>query len=105
MNHDFYPDAFLRDILTSVRTIAVVGASPRPHRQDAEDQAASDCAKAQDLRNLPRCAQRCHGLVGAYTADTEALFGLVVGSKDLSVRLVRAIRACHRSVPARPFRA
>jgi hypothetical protein len=80
-------------------------ASPRPHRQDAEDQAASDCAKAQDLRNLPRCAQRCHGLVGAYTADTEALFGLVVGSKDLSVRLVRAIRACHRSVPARPFRA
>jgi predicted CoA-binding protein len=32
MNHDDYPDAYLRDILTSVRTIAVVGASPRPHR-------------------------------------------------------------------------
>ena len=32
MNHDSYPDAYLRDILTSVRTIAVVGASPRPHR-------------------------------------------------------------------------
>src|SRR5260370_17821103 len=32
MNHDRYPDAFLRDILTGVRTIAVVGASPRPHR-------------------------------------------------------------------------
>jgi len=32
MDHDRYPDAYLRDILTSVRTIAVVGASPRPHR-------------------------------------------------------------------------
>jgi len=32
MEHDFYPDAFLRDILTSARIIAVVGASPRPHR-------------------------------------------------------------------------
>ena len=32
MNHDSYPDAFLRDILISVRTVAVVGASPRPRR-------------------------------------------------------------------------
>ena len=32
MNHDAYPDAYLRDILTRARTIAVVGASPRPHR-------------------------------------------------------------------------
>ena len=32
MNHESYPDAFLRDILTSVRTIAVVGASPRRDR-------------------------------------------------------------------------
>ncbi|HEV8678041.1 MAG TPA: CoA-binding protein [Stellaceae bacterium] len=32
MNHDSYPDAYLRDILTGVHTIAVVGASPRPHR-------------------------------------------------------------------------
>ena len=30
--HQRYSDAFLRDILTSARTIAVVGASPRPHR-------------------------------------------------------------------------
>jgi uncharacterized protein len=32
MNHDHYPDAYLRDILTGVRTIAVVGASPREGR-------------------------------------------------------------------------
>src|SRR5438309_5727296 len=32
MDHHSYPDAFLRDILTGVRTIAVVGASPRPRR-------------------------------------------------------------------------
>jgi predicted CoA-binding protein len=31
-SHDSYSDAFLRDILASVHTIAVVGASPRPHR-------------------------------------------------------------------------
>jgi uncharacterized protein len=32
MNHDDYPDAYLRDIIESVRIIAVVGASPRPNR-------------------------------------------------------------------------
>ena len=32
MDHQSYPDAYLRDILTGVHTIAVVGASPRPHR-------------------------------------------------------------------------
>jgi len=32
MDHDDYPDPYLRDILTSVRTIAVVGASPRRER-------------------------------------------------------------------------
>lgn len=33
MNHDdAYPDDYLRDILTITKTIAVVGASPRPHR-------------------------------------------------------------------------
>jgi len=32
MNHDHYPDAYLRDILENTRTIAVVGASPRPNR-------------------------------------------------------------------------
>ena len=32
MDNHTYSDAYLRDILTGVRTIAVVGASPRPHR-------------------------------------------------------------------------
>ena len=32
MDHDNYPDPYLRDILTSVRMIAVVGASPRRER-------------------------------------------------------------------------
>ncbi len=32
MDHEHYSDAYLRDILTNVRTIAVVGASPRGGR-------------------------------------------------------------------------
>jgi predicted CoA-binding protein len=32
VDHENYPDAYLRDILTSVRTIAVIGASPRRER-------------------------------------------------------------------------
>ena len=32
MNHDSYSDSYLREVLSGVRTIAVVGASPRPHR-------------------------------------------------------------------------
>jgi predicted CoA-binding protein len=32
MDHDHYPDDYLRGILTGIKTIAVVGASPRPHR-------------------------------------------------------------------------
>jgi uncharacterized protein len=32
MNHDNYSDAYLRGILENARTIAVVGASPRPER-------------------------------------------------------------------------
>jgi predicted CoA-binding protein len=32
VDHDNYPDPYLRDILTGVRTIAVVGASPRRER-------------------------------------------------------------------------
>jgi predicted CoA-binding protein len=32
VDHDNYPDRYLRDILTNVRTIAVVGASPRRER-------------------------------------------------------------------------
>ncbi len=32
MNHDRYDDAYLRDILTRTKIIALVGASPRPDR-------------------------------------------------------------------------
>jgi uncharacterized protein len=32
MDHESYPDRYLRDLLTSVRIIAVVGASPRRER-------------------------------------------------------------------------
>jgi predicted CoA-binding protein len=32
VDHDAYPDAYLRDVLTRTRTIAVVGASPRQER-------------------------------------------------------------------------
>jgi len=32
MSHDHYLDNYLHDILTGVRTIAVIGASPRPQR-------------------------------------------------------------------------
>ncbi len=32
MDHEHYPDAYLREILTDAHTIAVVGASPRPER-------------------------------------------------------------------------
>ncbi|HKM68613.1 MAG TPA: CoA-binding protein [Stellaceae bacterium] len=32
LDHDSYPDAYLRDILEGVRTIVVVGASPRRER-------------------------------------------------------------------------
>jgi predicted CoA-binding protein len=32
MDHLIYPDAFLRDLLTQTRTVAVVGASPRRER-------------------------------------------------------------------------
>ncbi len=32
MSGEDYSDAYLRDLLTRVRTIAIIGASPRPHR-------------------------------------------------------------------------
>jgi hypothetical protein len=32
MDHDTYTDAYLRHVLETTRTVAMVGASPRPHR-------------------------------------------------------------------------
>jgi predicted CoA-binding protein len=32
LNHDHYPDDLIRDVLTSTKSIAVVGASPNPAR-------------------------------------------------------------------------
>ena len=32
MRHDSYPDDYLREILSNARVVAVLGASPRPHR-------------------------------------------------------------------------
>ena len=32
LDHDFYADSLIRDVLTSVRSIAVLGASPNPSR-------------------------------------------------------------------------
>ena len=32
MNHDAYPDSYIRDILKSVKTVALVGASHKPER-------------------------------------------------------------------------
>ena len=32
MNHDAYPDAYIREILKSVKTVALVGASHKPER-------------------------------------------------------------------------
>jgi predicted CoA-binding protein len=32
MNHDFYPDAYIRGILNTVKTIAIVGISPKDNR-------------------------------------------------------------------------
>jgi predicted CoA-binding protein len=32
MNHDRYDDAYIRDILSTAKTVALVGASPKPER-------------------------------------------------------------------------
>jgi predicted CoA-binding protein len=32
MNHDFYPDSYIRGILNTVKTIAIVGISPKDNR-------------------------------------------------------------------------
>jgi uncharacterized protein len=36
MRHDHYPDSYIRDILSTTRVIALVGASPKPDRDSFE---------------------------------------------------------------------
>ena len=75
MNHDTYTDAYLRDILAGVRTIAVVGASPRPHRPS---HGVMRYLQRQGYRTIPVnpfaagdtiLGERCHATLGSIPAD------------------------------------
>jgi uncharacterized protein len=70
MDHNLYPDAYLRDILTGARTIAVVGASPRPHRPS---HGVMRYLQLQGYRTIPVnpfaaggtiLGERCYGALG-----------------------------------------
>ena len=50
MNHESYPDDYLRGILEGVRTIAVVGASPRRERPSHRVMA---CLQRRGYRTIP----------------------------------------------------
>ena len=75
MNHDTYSDAYLRDILAGVRTIAVVGASPRPHRPS---HGVMRYLQRQGYRTIPVnpfaagdtiLGERCHATLGSIPSD------------------------------------
>src|SRR5437763_13810810 len=70
MNHDSYSDDYLRDILTDVKTVAVVGASPRPHRPS---HGVMRYLQRHGYRAIPVnpfaagatiLGERCHGALG-----------------------------------------
>ena len=43
MNHDSYPDDYIRGILRGVKTIAMVGVSANPARRSEERRVGKEC--------------------------------------------------------------
>jgi uncharacterized protein len=83
MSHDTYSDAYLRDILTSVRTIAVVGASPRPHRPS---HGVMRYLQRQGYRTIPVnpfaaggtiLGERCYAALGEIPVDLAGQIDMV----------------------------
>ena len=64
MDHESYRDAYLRDILTSVSTIAVVGASPRPERPSHGVMA---CLQRHGYRTIPVNPNAAGGAINGET--------------------------------------
>ena len=76
MDHRRYPDAYIREILSSVRNIAVVGASPDPARPSHD---VMRYLQAQGYRCLPVnpeggesiLGERCHATLAEITEPIE----------------------------------
>ena len=58
MNHDTYSDEYLREVLTGARVVAVVGASPRPHRPSHR---VMHYLQRQGYRAIPVNPNACDG--------------------------------------------